>query len=131
IRGSQPVVRVPLGVRKGPAGGMRNLSCPALTASLRELASQIPQLKKDIQEGLLKMLSVVLMRRSLRHPGMPKHLANQAPSSGHGLDWPYVKSGSAYDGALSSRINDINKQHEEFIQNFVVQNQRYLLKNIN
>ncbi|GBN02820.1 Serine/threonine-protein kinase mTOR, partial [Araneus ventricosus] len=55
---------------------------PALTASLRELASQIPQLKKDIQEGLLKMLSVVLMRRSLRHPGMPKHLASQAPSSG-------------------------------------------------
>ncbi|CAL1276558.1 unnamed protein product [Larinioides sclopetarius] len=55
---------------------------PALTASLRELASQIPQLKKDIQEGLLKMLSVVLMRRSLRHPGMPKHLANQVASSG-------------------------------------------------
>ncbi|GFS99128.1 hypothetical protein TNCV_822501 [Trichonephila clavipes] len=54
---------------------------PALTASLRELACQIPQLKKDIQEGLLKMLSVVLMRRHLRHPGMPKHLTNQAPSS--------------------------------------------------
>ncbi|XP_054720357.1 serine/threonine-protein kinase mTOR-like [Uloborus diversus] len=54
---------------------------PALTASMRELATQIPQLKKDIQEGLLKMLSIILMRRSLRHPGMPKHLANQSSSS--------------------------------------------------
>ncbi|XP_015906953.1 serine/threonine-protein kinase mTOR [Parasteatoda tepidariorum] len=54
---------------------------PSLTASLRELATEIPQLKKDIQEGLLKMLSVVLMRRTLRHPGMPKHLSSLPPSS--------------------------------------------------
>ncbi|KAG8190056.1 hypothetical protein JTE90_023028 [Oedothorax gibbosus] len=59
---------------------------PALTASLRELATQIPQLKKDIQEGLLKMLSIVLMRRHLRHPGMPKHLLaaqHSASSASH------------------------------------------------
>lgn len=55
---------------------------PALTASLRELATQIPQLKKDIQEGLLNMLSYVLMKRSLRHPGMPKHIIAQPQSSG-------------------------------------------------
>ncbi|XP_013416422.1 serine/threonine-protein kinase mTOR-like [Lingula anatina] len=45
---------------------------PALTAALRDLATQIPQLKKDIQDGLLKMLSLVLMGRPLRHPGAPK-----------------------------------------------------------
>ncbi|ELU01654.1 hypothetical protein CAPTEDRAFT_155489 [Capitella teleta] len=45
---------------------------PALTAALRDLATQIPQLKKDIQDGLLKMLSVVLMGRPLRHPGAPR-----------------------------------------------------------
>ncbi|GFN76929.1 mechanistic target of rapamycin (serine/threonine kinase) [Plakobranchus ocellatus] len=42
---------------------------PALTAALRELAIQIPQLKKDIQDGLLKNLSMILMGQPLRHPG--------------------------------------------------------------
>ncbi|KAK7093536.1 serine/threonine-protein kinase mTOR-like isoform X2 [Littorina saxatilis] len=42
---------------------------PALTAALRELATQIPQLKKDIQDGLLKMLSHMLMGQRLQHPG--------------------------------------------------------------
>ncbi|KAH9523104.1 hypothetical protein Btru_065813 [Bulinus truncatus] len=42
---------------------------PALTAALRELAVQIPQLKKDIQDGLLKTLSQILMGQPLRHPG--------------------------------------------------------------
>ncbi|KAK0063750.1 serine/threonine-protein kinase mTOR-like isoform X1 [Biomphalaria pfeifferi] len=42
---------------------------PALTAALRELALQIPQLKKDIQDGLLKTLSQILMGQPLRHPG--------------------------------------------------------------
>ncbi|XP_033096355.1 serine/threonine-protein kinase mTOR-like [Anneissia japonica] len=45
---------------------------PALTASLHDLAHQIPHLKKDIQDGLLKMLSLVLMNKPLRHPGTPK-----------------------------------------------------------
>lgn len=45
---------------------------PALTAALRDLATQIPPLKKDIQDGLLKMLSMVLMGRPLRHPGAPR-----------------------------------------------------------
>nr|WIM49540.1 HIF1a pathway protein [Daphnia magna] len=47
---------------------------PALTTCLRELALRIPLLKKDIAEGLLRMLSLVLMHQPLRHPGMPKHL---------------------------------------------------------
>ena len=48
---------------------------PALTTCLRELASRIPLLKKDIADGLLRMLSLVLMHQPLRHPGMPKHIA--------------------------------------------------------
>ena len=43
---------------------------PALTTCLRELALRIPVLKKDIAEGLLRMLSLVLMHQPLRHPGM-------------------------------------------------------------
>jgi FKBP12-rapamycin complex-associated protein len=54
---------------------------PALTAALRDLATQIPQLKKDIQDGLLKMLSMVLMGRPLRHPGAPKVPTQTLPMS--------------------------------------------------
>lgn len=46
---------------------------PSLTTALQELATSIPQLKRDISEGLLKMLSQVLMHKPLRHPGTPKH----------------------------------------------------------
>ncbi|XP_075183475.1 serine/threonine-protein kinase mTOR [Anomaloglossus baeobatrachus] len=53
---------------------------PALTAVLYDLSRHIPQLKKDIQDGLLKMLSLVLMHKPLRHPGMPKGLAQQLSS---------------------------------------------------
>lgn len=60
-----------------PAGRARS---PALTAVLYDLSRQIPQLKKDIQDGLLKMLSLVLMHKPLRHPGMPKGLAHQLAS---------------------------------------------------
>lgn len=56
------------------------LLSPALTAVLYDLSRQIPQLKKDIQDGLLKMLSLVLMHKPLRHPGMPKGLAYQLSS---------------------------------------------------
>ncbi|KXJ19820.1 Serine/threonine-protein kinase mTOR [Exaiptasia diaphana] len=45
---------------------------PALTACLHDLAHQVPQLKRSIQDGLLKMLSQILMHKSLRHPGAPK-----------------------------------------------------------
>lgn len=51
-----------------------------MTAVLYDLSRQIPQLKKDIQDGLLKMLSLVLMHKPLRHPGMPKGLAHQLAS---------------------------------------------------
>lgn len=56
------------------------LLSPALTAVLYDLSRQIPLLKKDIQDGLLKMLSLVLMHKPLRHPGMPKGLAYQLSS---------------------------------------------------
>lgn len=59
---------------------LSSLCSPALTAVLHDLSRQIPQLKKDIQDGLLKMLSLVLMHKPLRHPGMPKGLAHQLAS---------------------------------------------------
>lgn len=54
---------------------------PALTAALKDLATQIPQLKRDIQDGLLKMLSMVLMGRPLRHQGAPRGSSQPLPSS--------------------------------------------------
>lgn len=47
---------------------------PSLTICLRDLAMNIPELKKDISEGLLRMLSQILMHKPLRHPGMPRHV---------------------------------------------------------
>ncbi|XP_043460744.1 serine/threonine-protein kinase mTOR isoform X2 [Leptopilina heterotoma] len=44
---------------------------PILTTSLRELAHDVPSLKADISQGLLRMLSQVLMHKPLRHPGAP------------------------------------------------------------
>ncbi|ESO95689.1 hypothetical protein LOTGIDRAFT_214800 [Lottia gigantea] len=56
---------------------------PALTAALRDIAKQIPQLKKEIQDGLLKSLSMILMGRSLKHPGAPKTPASPLPPTGN------------------------------------------------
>src|SRR4051812_30419506 len=47
---------------------------PALTTALREIQIQIPSLKKDINDGLLKILSQILMNQPWRHPGMPKSM---------------------------------------------------------
>ncbi|KAJ1521597.1 hypothetical protein ONE63_003248 [Megalurothrips usitatus] len=52
-----------------------------LDTCLRTLAVSVPQLKKEISEGLLRMLSQVLMHKQLRHPGMPRNM----PLSGGGL----------------------------------------------
>lgn len=46
---------------------------PALTVCLHELAGNIPYLKREITDGLLKMLSQVLMNKSLSQLGTPKH----------------------------------------------------------
>ena len=54
-----------------------------MIAALRDLAMQIPSLKKNIQDGLLKMLSMVLMGRPLRHPGAPKSSQTSLPTSGN------------------------------------------------
>ena len=43
----------------------------ALTSCLTEVTAQIPSLKKDVSDGLLKILSSVLMNQPWRHPGMP------------------------------------------------------------
>ena len=47
---------------------------PALTTALYKLALYIPAFKKEIAEGLLKILSLILMQQPFRHPGTPKHL---------------------------------------------------------
>lgn len=46
---------------------------PALAICLRELAENIPHIKNDISDGLLKMLSQVLMNKPYSHLGTPKH----------------------------------------------------------
>ncbi|XP_063975702.1 serine/threonine-protein kinase mTOR [Diachasmimorpha longicaudata] len=55
---------------------------PILTTSLRELAHNVPSLKTDISQGLLRMLSQVLMHKPLRHPGAP--WTATSPSGIHG-----------------------------------------------
>jgi FKBP12-rapamycin complex-associated protein len=39
-------------------------------------------LKKEIQDGLLKNLSLVLMGRPLKHPGATRSPATPSPASG-------------------------------------------------
>ncbi|CAD7080067.1 unnamed protein product [Hermetia illucens] len=46
---------------------------PALTVCFRELAENVPRLKRDISEGLLRMLSQVLMNKPYPSFGTPKH----------------------------------------------------------
>ena len=46
----------------------------ALAAALHEISKYIPALKKDIQDGLLRMLSHILMKKAFTLPGVPKHL---------------------------------------------------------
>jgi len=53
----------------------------ALTSSLHQLAQVIPELRRDILDGLIKMLSVVLMGRPLQHPGAPKSPAGTLQST--------------------------------------------------
>jgi len=43
-----------------------------LTAALRDLANIMPSCKKIIQDGVLNILSLILMQRPVGHPGMPK-----------------------------------------------------------
>ena len=71
---------------------------PTLTASLKDLATQIPQLKKDIQDGLLKSLSLILMKQPLRHPGAPKQLPS--PSPAHSVSSQSMSSSTT--GAMTS-----------------------------
>ncbi|QQP56712.1 Serine/threonine-protein kinase TOR, partial [Caligus rogercresseyi] len=48
---------------------------PSLTMALHELARHIPSLKKEIADGLLKILSLILMQVPFRHPGTPLNSA--------------------------------------------------------
>lgn len=56
---------------------------PALTAALRDLAAQIPQLKKEIQDGLLRTLSMILTGRPLRHAGDTRSPIQSTSTSGN------------------------------------------------
>lgn len=73
---------------------------PALTASLKELAQQIPSLRRDIQDGLLKTLSLVLTGRPLQYPGAPKTSSSVAVASPAASD-----SGGGADGA--GQVQDV------------------------
>lgn len=55
----------------------------SLTTCLRELAQNVPRVKKDISEGLLRMLSHILMNKPLLHLGTPKHLLGQSMNSNY------------------------------------------------
>ncbi|XP_055375785.1 serine/threonine-protein kinase Tor [Condylostylus longicornis] len=46
---------------------------PSLTVCLRELAENVPHVKKKISDGLINMLSQVLMNKSVPIIGTPKH----------------------------------------------------------
>lgn len=48
---------------------------PTLVAALREICIAVPAMRKTIQDGLLKILGLVLMHSPLQHPGAPKELA--------------------------------------------------------
>jgi FKBP12-rapamycin complex-associated protein len=47
---------------------------PALTTALHELAFNIPTFRGEIAEGLLRILSLILMQQTFAHPGTPKKL---------------------------------------------------------
>jgi FKBP12-rapamycin complex-associated protein len=83
---------------------------PALTTALHELAHYIPAFQSRIADGLLKILSVILMQQSLRHPGMPKRLLlNIAPlgptsSSSSGSSAPPMSQSGLLGDAHDTQI---------------------------
>lgn len=50
---------------------------PSLTICLQELSQNVPTLRKEISEGLLNMLSLVLRNKPFLHPGLPRNLEQQ------------------------------------------------------
>lgn len=60
---------------------------PALASAFLELSIQIPPLRREIHNHLLHMLSIVLMQRPFKNPGLPDNqalIASQtSPSSSH------------------------------------------------
>ena len=54
---------------------------PAVTAALKELSCNIPSLKKKISDGLLGILSLILMQQPFRHPGTPLHKITPSPAN--------------------------------------------------
>ncbi|CAB3378482.1 Hypothetical predicted protein [Cloeon dipterum] len=51
----------------------------ALTTALQELATAIPSLRRDISDGLLKMLSLVLMNQPLRYGSLNRYSSHSPP----------------------------------------------------
>ncbi|OXA52223.1 Serine/threonine-protein kinase mTOR [Folsomia candida] len=72
---------------------------PALTTALREIQIQIPSLKKEINDGLLKILSQILMNQPWRHPGMPKNFMQTFSGSSN------IASSTA--GTVSTNISGV------------------------
>jgi len=65
---------------------------PAVTAALRELSLNIPALKKEIADGLLKILSIILMQQPFRHPGIHSLIQVYIPSSRYAFPHPGIHS---------------------------------------
>jgi serine/threonine-protein kinase mTOR len=42
---------------------------PTLVSALRETCVAVPAMRRNIQDGLLKILSLILLHRPLQHPG--------------------------------------------------------------
>ena len=61
---------------------------PALTVALHELAVHIPAFRKEIADGLLRILSLILMQQPFLHPGTPRRLISPAATAA-----PVVTSG--------------------------------------
>ncbi|OQV15683.1 Target of rapamycin [Hypsibius exemplaris] len=52
---------------------------PPLVAALKEICTAVPAMRNRIQEGLLKILSLILLHRQLQHPGAPKDASADRP----------------------------------------------------
>nr|QHX41461.1 serine/threonine-protein kinase mTOR [Halisarca dujardinii] len=57
-----------------------------LTAALEVVAEQVPALEADIQSGVLRMLSLVLLQQQLKHPGSPRTSVTPGPQTAVALE---------------------------------------------
>jgi FKBP12-rapamycin complex-associated protein len=70
---------------------------PALASAFLELSIQIPQLRREIHNHLLHMLSIVLMRKPFKNPGLPdSHTAILSSQSAQHISNRYLTNDLEY-----------------------------------